>query len=89
MLVAPGSLLGGARPKASVVDEHGQLWIAKFPSGQDEYDVGAWEAVVKELAQAAGLRVATGQVKRFNSRPTSPSALIAPQPASVGTLPPP
>lgn len=68
MLVAPGSSLGGARPKASVVDEHGQLWIAKFPSGQDEHDVGAWEAVVNELAQAAGLRVATGRAQRFNSR---------------------
>ena len=68
MLVAPGSSLGGARPKASVVDEHGQLWIAKFPSGQDEHDVGAWEAVVNELAQAAGLQVATGHAQRFNSR---------------------
>lgn len=68
MLVAPGSSLGGARPKASVVDEHGQLWIAKFPSGQDEHDVGAWEAVVNELAQAAGLQVATGRAQRFNSR---------------------
>jgi serine/threonine-protein kinase HipA len=68
MLVAPGSSLGGARPKASVVDEHGQLWIAKFPSGQDEHDVGAWEAVVNELAQSAGLQVATGRAQRFNSR---------------------
>ena len=68
MLVAPGSSLGGARPKASVVDEHGQLWIAKFPSGQDEHDVGAWEAVVNELAHAAGLQVATGRAQRFNSR---------------------
>jgi serine/threonine-protein kinase HipA len=40
MLMAPGSSLGGARPKASVVDEHGQLWIARFPSGQAEHDVG-------------------------------------------------
>ncbi|WP_400194280.1 type II toxin-antitoxin system HipA family toxin [Hymenobacter sp. B81] len=68
MLVAPGSSLGGARPKASVVNEHGQLWIAKFPSGQDEHDVGAWEAVVNELARAAGLRVATGRAQRFSSR---------------------
>ncbi|MCI1189824.1 HipA domain-containing protein [Hymenobacter sp. DH14] len=68
MLVAPGSSLGGARPKASVVDEQGGLWIAKFPSGQDEHDVGAWEAVVNELARAAGLQVATGRAQRFNSR---------------------
>ena len=68
MLVAPGSSLVGARPKAIVVDEHGQPWIAKFPSGQDEHDVGAWEVVVNELAQAAGLRVATGRAQRFSSR---------------------
>lgn len=68
LLVAPGSSLGGARPKASVVDERGQLWIAKFPSRQDEHDVGAWEAVVNELAQAAGLQVATGRAQRFGSR---------------------
>ena len=44
MLIAPGGSLGGARPKASVRDEKGRLWIAKFPSRSDENDVGAWEA---------------------------------------------
>jgi serine/threonine-protein kinase HipA len=67
MLVAPGCSLGG-RPKASVVDEHGQLWIARFPSDENERDVGAWKALVNELAQAAGLWVATGRAQRFNSR---------------------
>lgn len=68
MLVAPGSSLGGARPKASVVDPQGHLWIAKFPSRYDDHDIGSWEAVVNELAQQAGIRVAEGRVQRFNSR---------------------
>ncbi len=33
------SSLGGARPKASVIDELNQLWIAKFPSRYDDYDI--------------------------------------------------
>jgi serine/threonine-protein kinase HipA len=56
MLVAPGSSLGGARPKASYLDE-GSLWIAKFPSRDDRHDVGAWEYVVSRLAAAAGIEV--------------------------------
>ncbi len=66
LLVAPGSSLGGARPKASVVDQQ-QLWIAKFPSGQDTHDVGAWEAVVNTLAAQAGIQVAQGRAQRFGS----------------------
>ena len=68
LLVAPGSSLGGARPKASVLDLKGGLWMAKFPSGQDAHDVGAWEAVVNELAQQAGVTVAVGQAHLFGSR---------------------
>lgn len=56
-LLAPGSSLGGSRPKASVVDENGHLCVAKFPSRQDEWDVGAWEAVAHRLAMKAGIRV--------------------------------
>ncbi len=48
MLVAPGSSLGGARPKASVLDPNGNLWIAKFPSKNDNEDIGAWEMVTYE-----------------------------------------
>lgn len=58
MLMAPGSSLGGARPKASVLDGKGQLWIAKFPSKNDHKDIGAWEMVVHELAVSAGMDVA-------------------------------
>ena len=68
LLVAPGSSLGGARPKASVVAPDEGLWIAKFPSTQDGHDVGAWEAVVNRLAVAAGLEVAEGRAQRFGGR---------------------
>ncbi len=56
-LLAPGSSLGGARPKASVSDEEGNLWIAKFPSRQDDMDKGAWEYLAWQLAQDAGIIV--------------------------------
>jgi serine/threonine-protein kinase HipA len=65
LLMSPGSSLGGARPKASVVDPGGQLWIAKFPSRKDDRDVGAWEMVVNELALRSGLQVAEGKARRF------------------------
>ncbi|TNE81229.1 MAG: type II toxin-antitoxin system HipA family toxin [Bacteroidetes bacterium] len=68
MLVAPGSSLGGARPKASIIDEKGQLWIAKFPSGNDHFDVGAWEMVTYELAKAAGINMAECRAQQFSSK---------------------
>ncbi|MEN1958302.1 HipA domain-containing protein [Luteimonas sp. MJ204] len=54
-LVAPGASLGGARPKASVRDPDGALWLAKFPSSDDRHDVGLWEFVCHHLARAAGI----------------------------------
>jgi serine/threonine-protein kinase HipA len=68
MLIAPGGSLGGARPKASVVDPQGQLWIAKFPSVRDEHDMGAWELVVQTLAQSCGLTVPQSLARKFASR---------------------
>ena len=65
ILLAPGGSLGGARPKASVVDADGHLWIAKFPSVNDRYDVGAWERVVQELAERCGIQVAASDARRF------------------------
>ena len=65
MLLAPGSSLGGARPKAGVRDDDGRLWIAKFPSKNDKFDVGAWEMVVYELARIAGLHVTQAMAKPF------------------------
>lgn len=68
ILGAPGRSLGGARPKASVVDEQGKLWIAKFPSTRDNDDVGAWESVIATLAARAGVTVAEHARRRFGSR---------------------
>ena len=67
MLIAPGGSLGGARPKASVADKNGHLWIAKFPSTRDDYDVGGWEFVVSVLANQCGLRVAKGIAQCYAS----------------------
>lgn len=67
MLMAPGASLGGARPKASVVDPDGDLWIAKFPSVRDEHNVGAWELVLHTLAKGCGLAVPQGLARRFGS----------------------
>jgi Uncharacterized protein related to capsule biosynthesis enzymes len=68
ILMAPGSSLGGARPKASVQNTDGSLWIAKFPSNNDEVDIGVWEMVVNELAQKAGITMAEATAKRYNSK---------------------
>jgi serine/threonine-protein kinase HipA len=68
MLVNPGSSLGGARPKASVLDPNNNLWIAKFPSNNDQSDIGAWEMVTYELATAAGIKMAECQAKKFSSK---------------------
>lgn len=57
LLLAPGSPLGGARPKTSFRLDDGALWLAKFPSRNDRRDVGAWEFVVNELARQAGVEV--------------------------------
>ncbi len=66
-LIAPGGSLGGARPKAGVLDERGHLWIAKFPSRSDDYDVGAWEYLVTQLGRRAGVVSADAMVRRFNT----------------------
>lgn len=57
LLLAPGSSLGGARPKATFTGEDGALWIAKFPSRSDRHDVGACELVLNDLAARAGIGV--------------------------------
>jgi len=67
MLIAPGGSLGGARPKASVIDNQGALWIAKFPSRRDDDDVGAWEEVAHVLARRSGVQTAITQTRKFGS----------------------
>jgi serine/threonine-protein kinase HipA len=54
-LVAPGTTLGGARPKASFTDERGELWLAKFPSAEDRHNVGLWELLACQLSIDAGI----------------------------------
>ena len=61
-LVQPGSSLGGARPKASVLDENKNLCIAKFPSRKDDYDTGLWEHFSHLLAKNAGINAAETRV---------------------------
>jgi serine/threonine-protein kinase HipA len=68
MLVAPGGSLGGARPKASIIDPNGNLWIAKFPSRNDTKDIGAWEAVAHNLASKAGIIVPKMQTIKFTNK---------------------
>lgn len=60
-LAHPGTSLGGARPKASVLDENQGLYIAKFPSRKDDYDVGLWEHFCHLLAVEAGIDAASTQ----------------------------
>ena len=66
VLIAPGGSLGGARPKASVTDESGHPWLAKFPSCRDEVNIGKWEYLVYLLALDAGIDVAQSKINSFS-----------------------
>ncbi len=66
VLVAPGSSLGGARPKANLLDDD-SLWIAKFPSADDDYDVALWEKLLQELAQKCGINVPESRLVRIGN----------------------
>jgi serine/threonine-protein kinase HipA len=57
LIFAPGSSLGGARPKASVIDPHRHLSIAKFPKETDDYSMETWEEIALRLAELAGIAV--------------------------------
>lgn len=70
-LLAPGSSLGGARPKASVLAPDGSMWIAKFPSKHDDVDSGAWEMVVHELAVMCGISVPEAKAEKFSTLGTT------------------
>ena len=67
MLIAPGSSLGGARPKACAQDDNNDLWIAKFPNSNDTTDVGAWEMACHKLALDAGIDMYPCDIQKFNS----------------------
>jgi Uncharacterized protein related to capsule biosynthesis enzymes len=68
VLYAPGSSLGGARPKANVQGADGSLWIAKFPGKNDDINIGAWEMTANSLAKKAGLNCAEGKMQKFSSK---------------------
>jgi len=69
LLFAPGSSLGGARPKASVRDKDGLLAIAKFPRHDDEYSVVRWESVALQLARDAGITVPDARIEDVGGKP--------------------
>ena len=68
-LFAPGSSLGGARPKASILDQHGRLSVAKFPKETDTYCVERWEAIALELARRAGITVSDHTLEMAGDKP--------------------
>ena len=69
LLFAPGSSLGGARPKASVREKDGHLAIAKFPRKDDEINMVLWEAVALTLGEKAGIPVAAARVENIAGKP--------------------
>ena len=69
LLLAPGSSLGGARPKASVRDRDGHLAIAKFPHKDDEINTVLWEAVALRLAAKAGIPVPDWRIEQVMDKP--------------------
>jgi len=68
VLVAPGSSLGGARPKANIVGKDGCLWIAKFPSSEDDYDVALWEKVLHDMALNCDISVPESRIVNIGAR---------------------
>ncbi|UZS00313.1 type II toxin-antitoxin system HipA family toxin [Chondrinema litorale] len=68
LLMAPGSSLGGARPKANVKDTDNHLWIAKFPSKNDDKDSGAWEFIAHQMAKNLGITVAKSDARVFSQK---------------------
>lgn len=68
LLLAPGSSLGGARPKASVIDKVGNLCIAKFPKETDSHNLVLWEAVALTLAKNAGLNTQEWFLQKINNK---------------------
>jgi serine/threonine-protein kinase HipA len=66
VLIAPGSSLGGARPKANIQDSNKNLWIAKFPTKTDTIDKAAWEYLAYQLAIKAGIEMAESKIEKVS-----------------------
>ena len=69
LISAPGSSLGGARPKVSVVDQDGNLAIAKFPKESDDYSLDSWEHIALTLAADAGIRTPRHELHCIGGKP--------------------
>lgn len=68
ILMAPGSSLGGARPKANVLDKSGHPWIAKFPSKTDDIDKALWEYLAYQLAISSGIEMSESKIEKISGR---------------------
>lgn len=68
VLIVPGSSLGGARPKANILDAQKNLWIAKFPSKTDVVDKAAWEYLAYKMAVAAGIEMAESKIEKISGQ---------------------
>lgn len=68
ILIAPGSSLGGARPKANILDKDNHPWIAKFPAHADTIDKAAWEYLAYKLALAAGIDMAESRIEKVSGK---------------------
>lgn len=68
MLMAPGSSLGGARPKANILDDDKHPWIAKFPAHADTIDKAAWEFLAYTLALDAGIEMAESRIEKVSGK---------------------
>lgn len=66
-LTATGAVLGGKRPKATVIDNDWQMWIVKFPQENDRTDVGAWEFVAHTMAGLAGINTVQSRMRKLNA----------------------
>ena len=62
-LSQPGSSMGGTRPKACVQSD-GHLYLAKFPSINDNINVSRWEHFAHLMAKECGINVAETQIIR-------------------------
>lgn len=67
-LTAPGTSLGGARPKASYIDTDGSMWLAKFPASDDRRDIGNWEYLAAKLATRSGIVMPDTRIHEFSNR---------------------
>jgi len=68
VLIAPGSSLGGARPKANILDDNKHPWIAKFPAKADTIDKAAWEYLAYKLALEAGIDIAESRIEKVSGK---------------------